>query len=149
MFATDVTKRKAAEAMIDSQRRAIMEMSTPVTSIWDGVLMLPLVGVIDSKRALDITARILEEIGSSQATCFILDISGVAIIDTAVANYLIKITKATRLMGCRTLISGLSPAIAQTIVDLGIDVGDVQTTGNLSDALRLAFDNLGITVSNS
>ena len=78
-----------------------------------------------------------------------LDISGVAIIDTAVANYLIKITKATRLMVCKSLISGLSPAIAQTIADLGIDVGDVQTTGQLSDALRLAFDNVGITVSNS
>ena len=148
-FATDVTERKAAEALIDSQRRAIVEMSTPVTSIWAGVLMLPLVGVIDSKRAQDITARILEDIASSEATCFILDISGVAIIDTAVANYLIKITKATRLMGCKSLISGLSPAIAQTIADLGIDVGDVQTTGQLSDALRLAFDNVGITVSNS
>ncbi len=131
------------------QSKSLIEMSTPVTSIWDGILMLPLVGIIDSKRALDITARILEEISSSQATCFILDISGVAVIDTAVANYLIKITKATRLMGCESLISGLSPAIAQTIVDLGIDVGNVQTTGNLSDALRLAFDSVGLTVSNS
>lgn len=131
------------------QSKSLIEMSTPVTSIWEGILLLPLVGIIDSKRALDITARVLEEIASSQATCFILDISGVAVIDTAVANYLIKITKATRLMGCESMISGLSPAIAQTIVDLGIDVGDVQTTGNLRDALRLAFDNVGLTVSAS
>ena len=131
------------------QSQSLIEMSTPVTSIWDGILMLPLVGIIDSKRAMDITARVLEEIASSQATCFILDISGVAVIDTAVANYLIKITKATRLMGCESLISGLSPAIAQTIVDLGIDVGNVQTTGNLRDALRLAFNNVGISVSTS
>jgi len=129
------------------QSKSLVEMSTPVTSIWDGVLMLPLVGIIDSRRAMDITARVLEEIAKTQATCFILDISGVAVIDTAVANYLIKITKATRLMGCETIISGLSPAIAQTIVNLGIDVGSVQTTGNLRDALRQAFVNVGLSVS--
>ena len=144
----DTYSQLTNEKMLE-QSKSLIEMSTPVTSIWDGILLLPLVGIIDSKRALDITARILEEIAHSQATCFILDISGVAVIDTAVANYLIKITKATRLMGCKSMISGLSPAIAQTIVDLGIDVGNVQTTGNLRDALRLAFENLGLTVSAS
>ncbi len=148
MITADTYSQLTNEKMFE-QSKSLIEMSTPVTSIWDGILMLPLVGIIDSKRALDITARILEEIASSQATCFILDISGVAVIDTAVANYLIKITKATHLMGCKSMISGLSPAIAQTIVDLGIDVGDVQTTGNLRDALRLAFDNVGLTVSSS
>ena len=103
----------------------------------------------DSGRALDITTRVLEEIARSQARCFILDISGVAVIDTAVANYLIMITKATRLMGCEAMISGLSPSIAQTIANLGIDVGDVQTTGNLRDALRSAFVKTGLTVSAS
>jgi rsbT co-antagonist protein RsbR len=134
------------ESVIE-QSKSLIEMSTPVTAIWEGILLLPLVGVIDSKRALDITARVLEEIANSQSSVLILDISGVAIIDTAVANYLIKITKATRLMGCESLISGLSPAIAQTIVDLGIDVGTIQTTGNLRDALRLAFASVGLTVS--
>lgn len=148
MITVDTYTQLTNEKMLQ-QSKSLIEMSTPVTSIWDGILLLPLVGIIDSKRALDITARVLEEIANSQATCFILDISGVAIIDTAVANYLIKITKATRLMGCESMISGLSPAIAQTIVDLGIDVGDVQTTGNLRDALRLAFDNVGLTVSAS
>ena len=148
MITADTYTQLTNDKMLE-QSKYLIEMSTPVTSIWDGILLLPLVGIIDSKRALDITARVLEEIASSQATCFILDISGVAVIDTAVANYLIKITKATRLMGCESLISGLSPAIAQTIVDLGIDVGSVQTTGNLRDALRLAFDNVGLTVSAS
>ncbi len=146
MITIETYSRLTNEKMLE-QSKSLIEMSTPVTSIWDGILLLPLVGIIDSKRALDITARVLEEIAASQSTCFILDISGVAVIDTAVANYLIKITKATRLMGCESMISGLSPAIAQTIVDLGIDVGDVQTTGNLRDALRLAFDNVGLTVS--
>ena len=148
MITANTYTRLTNEKMLE-QSKALTEMSTPVTSIWDGILMLPLVGIIDSKRAMDITARILEEIASSQSTCFILDISGVAVVDTAVANYLIKITKATRLMGCVSLISGLSPAIAQTIVDLGIDVRGIQTTGNLRDALRLAFDNVGLTVSKS
>ena len=148
MITADTYSQLTNEKMLE-QSKSLIEMSTPVTAIWDGILMLPLVGIIDSKRALDITARVLEEIANSQATCFILDISGVAVIDTAVANYLIKITKATRLMGCESMISGLSPAIAQTIVDLGIEVGDVQTTGNLRDALRLAFDNAGLVVSAS
>jgi len=148
MITAETYTRLTNEKMLE-QSKTLIEMSTPVTSIWDGILMLPLVGIIDSKRAMDITARVLEEIAISQSTCFILDISGVAVVDTAVANYLIKITKATRLMGCESLISGLSPAIAQTIVNLGIDVGDIQTTGNLSDALRLAFDNVGLTVSSS
>ena len=148
MITADTYSQLTSEKMLE-QSKSLIEMSTPVTSIWDGILMLPLVGIIDSKRALDITARVLEEIANSRSTCFILDISGVAVIDTAVANYLIKITKATRLMGCDSMISGLSPAIAQTIVDLGIDVGNIQTTGNLRDALRLAFDNIGLTVSRS
>lgn len=146
MIIADTYTHITNETMIE-QSKSLIEMSTPVTSIWDGILLLPLVGVIDSKRALDITARVLEEIANTQSSVMILDISGVAIIDTAVANYLIKITKATRLMGCESLISGLSPAIAQTIVDLGIDVGTIQTTGNLRDALRLAFSSVGLTVS--
>ncbi len=147
MMITADTYSQITRNMMIEQSKSLIEMSTPVTVIWDGILLLPLVGIIDSKRALDITARVLEEIASSQSSVLILDISGVAVIDTAVANYLIKITKATRLMGCESLISGLSPAIAQTIVDLGIDVGTVQTTGNLRDALRLAFASVGLTVS--
>ncbi len=146
MITADTYSQVTNEVMLE-QSKSMIEMSTPVTAIWDDILMLPLVGIIDSKRALDITARVLEEIGRTQSSCFILDISGVAIIDTAVANYLIKITKACRLMGCEPLISGLSPAIAQTIVNLGIDVGTIQTTGNLREALKHAFDHVGMTVT--
>jgi rsbT co-antagonist protein RsbR len=127
-----------------AQSKSLMEMSTPVTQIWSGILLLPLVGVIDSKRAQDMMNSILAKIAESQARFFILDISGVAIIDTAVANHLIKITKATSLMGCKCTISGVSPAIAQTIVDLGIDVGEVDTTANMRDALAGSFDSLGL-----
>ena len=122
-----------------AQSKAIMEMSTPVTQIWEGILLLPLVGLIDSKRAQDIMDASLAKIAETQARIFILDISGVGVVDTAVANYLIKVTKATRLMGCESTISGVSPAIAQTITELGIDVGNVRTTANMRDALSLAL----------
>ena len=133
------------EAMT-AQSRSLMEMSTPVTQIWEGVLFLPIVGIVDSKRAQEIMNATLTKISQTQSRAFIMDISGVAVVDTAVANYLIKVTKATRLMGCECTISGLSPAIAQTIVELGIDVGRVMTTATMQDALVDAFQRLGLNV---
>ncbi len=108
--------------------------------------MLPVVGVIDSKRSPDILEAMLTKIAATQARYFILDISGVAVVDTAVANHMIKITKATKLMGCECAISGLSPSIAQTRVELGIDVGEIRTTGNLRDAVKMAFDSLNVEI---
>ena len=89
----------------------------------------------------------LEKIAESQARLFILDISGVGIVDTAVANHLIKISRATRLLGCECVISGVSPAIAQTVVDLGIYVGNVKTTATMKDALATAFGQLGLAIA--
>ncbi|MEE8526685.1 MAG: protoglobin domain-containing protein [Thermoanaerobaculia bacterium] len=128
---------------IAEQSASLMQMSTPVTAIWDGILMLPVVGVIDSKRAQDVMNAILEAIDETHAKIVIMDISGVAVVDTAVANHLIKITKATKLMGCECTISGISPAIAQTIVELGVDVGTVTTTSELRAALAHAFRTTG------
>ncbi len=91
----------------------------------------------------------LAKIAETQARIFILDISGVGVVDTAVANNLIKITRATRLMGCECTISGVSPAIAQTIVDLGIDVGRIKTTANMKDALSDAFHRVGMEIARS
>ncbi|MCH8080668.1 MAG: STAS domain-containing protein [Proteobacteria bacterium] len=138
---TEMTNRTIAE-----QGETLMKMSTPVTAIWSGILMLPVVGIIDSKRAQDIMNTMLHKIAETQSRVIILDISGVGIVDTAVANNLIKITKATKLMGCECTISGLSPAIAQTIVELGIDVGSITTTANLKDALETAFAKTGIII---
>ncbi len=134
----DVYSRRTGE-VIAQQSRAMIDMSTPIASIWDGVLMLPIVGILDSQRAEDIMQRMLEKIAEKQAVKFILDISGVAVVDTAVANHLIRMTKAARLMGCETIVSGLSPSVARTIVELGIEVGDMRTTGTLRDALNIAF----------
>jgi len=139
----DVYSRRTSE-VIGQQSRALIDMSTPIAALWDGVLMLPLVGVLDSRRAQDIMQRMLEQIAEKQAVVFILDISGVAVVDTAVANHLIRMTKAARLMGCEAIVSGLSPAVARTIVELGIEVGDMRTTGNLRDALRVASERVGM-----
>ena len=135
------------DELLALQSHAVMEMSTPVTEIWEGILLLPLVGLVDSRRSEDIMHAVLNAISATHAREFILDISGVGVVDTAVANYLIKITRATALMGCESTISGISPAIARTIVQLGVDVGQVRTTATMMDALSNAFARQGITLS--
>jgi rsbT co-antagonist protein RsbR len=134
----DVYARRTGE-VISQQSRAMLDMSTPIAALWNGVLMLPIVGLLDSRRAEDVMQRMLEQIAEKRAEMFILDISGVAVVDTAVANHLIRMTKAAQLMGCDTIVSGLSPSVARTIVELGIDVGEMKTTGTLQDALKIAF----------
>ena len=101
------TYNHLVEQTLTAQSRSLMEMSTPVTEIWQGLLFLPVVGIIDSRRSRDIMNATLSKIAETQARVFILDISGVGVVDTAVANYLIKITRATQLMGCETTISGV------------------------------------------
>lgn len=125
---------------------ALLEMSTPVTPIWEGILLLPLLGIIDSARTQDVMNKSLTKIAETRAKVFVLDISGVGTVDTAVANQLIKITKATQLMGCESIISGISPAVARTIVELGVKVGEVKTTATLRDAFEMALKSTGIDV---
>ena len=136
-FASDIT--------VEVQKRslALLEMSTPVTKIWDGVLFAPIVGIVDSKRSVDIMNKALSSIADTRASTLLLDIGGVAVVDTAVANHLIKIAKAAVLMGCKTIISGISPAIAQTIAELGIDLGAIQTTSTIESALRESISGSG------
>lgn len=142
------TYMRQTHYIIAEQHDSLMQMSTPVTEVWNDILMLPIVGIIDSKRAQDIMTAVLHKIADTHSRSLILDISGVAVVDTAVANHLIKITKATRLMGCTCTISGVSPAIAQTIVELGINVGDIRTTATLKDALRDAFGDMKVALQN-
>ena len=136
-FASDITDE------VQKRSLAMMEMSTPVTKIWEGVLFAPIVGIVDSKRAVDIMNRALSSIADTRARTLMLDIGGVAVVDTAVANHLIKIAKAAVLMGCKTIISGISPAIAQTIAELGIDLGSIQTTSTIESALRESITRPG------
>lgn len=132
---------------IAKQSQALLEMSTPVTQIWEDILMLPVVGIIDSRRAQDLMLTVLKRISQTRAKVFIMDISGVAVVDSGVANHLIKITKSTGLMGCTSLVSGISPEIAQTMVNLGFDVSEISTSATLHDALEHAFRRIGRTVT--
>jgi rsbT co-antagonist protein RsbR len=142
----DTYSQLVAETM-RAQNQALMQLSTPITRLWGGILLLPLVGIIDSHRAQDIMSNSLQKIAAEQAKVFILDIGGVAVVDTAVANHLIKITKAAKLMGCICIISGISPAVAQTIVELGIQIDEISTTANMQDALFQALKLTGIVLT--
>ncbi|WKY45750.1 PAS domain-containing protein [Eubacteriaceae bacterium ES2] len=145
-FFMDITERVNYENRLKEQSHTIREMSTPTIKLWDGVMVLPVVGVIDSMRAQHMMDSILNKIAETYTKVIILDIHGVAAVDTAVANHLIKITKATKLMGCECILSGISPAVAQTIIQLGIDMGTIQTKATLSDALSEAFIMLDLEV---
>ena len=145
-YVIDITSRVRDEQKLREQSRTIMEISTPAISLWEGIVVLPVVGVVDSMRAHQMMNTMLAKIKESSAKIIILDIQGVAAVDTAVANHLIKITKATKLMGCRCLISGISPAVAETLVQLGIDLGDVATNATLKDSLSDAFELLRFEV---
>ena len=129
-----------------TKEQFVNEMVIPVTTLWQDILCIPVVGIVDSKRAQQIMEAILNKILATESKIIILDILGVSTVDTAVANHILKIARAAKLMGCDCIISGMSPAVAQTLVHLGIDVGDIITTTTLKDALVLSFSKLGYEV---
>lgn len=145
-YVIDITERVRDENRLREQSRTIQEISTPAISLWDGILVLPVLGVVDSLRAKQMMNSMLTKIRETSAKTIILDIEGVAAVDTAVASHLIKITKATKLMGCHCIISGISPAVAEALVQLGIDLGDVATNSSLRDALGDAFTSMNLEV---
>ncbi|WP_321493780.1 STAS domain-containing protein [uncultured Desulfobacter sp.] len=145
-YILDITERVRQENKLKEQSRTIMEISTPAIKLWDRVVILPVVGVVDSLRAQQMMNTMLTKIMETAAKVIILDIQGVAAVDTAVANHLIKIAKATKLMGCRCIISGISPAVAQTLVQLGIELGEISTNSTLKDALSDAFKLMDLEV---
>lgn len=143
-IADDITPQKRMAAEREKQQALIMEMSTPVMQLWDNILLLPVVGLVDSKRVQLIMETALQKILDYQAKLLILDIQGVPSVDSAVANHLIQITKATRLMGCTSIVTGISPEISQALVNLGIELGDIQTQATLKDGVSFSLSNLGM-----
>jgi rsbT co-antagonist protein RsbR len=135
------------EEVLKHQSRSIIEMSTPISVIWNGVLLLPLVGILDSARAESVTEKILLGVRDSNASAVIIDISGVSSVDTEVAGHIMNMSKATRLMGCELMVAGISPKVAQTIVSLGVDVGIMRTTATLRDALAFGLKTAGMEIS--
>ena len=142
-IASDITEKKRLDAERNKQAALIMEMSTPVMRLWDNILLLPIVGLVDSKRVQLIMESVLEKILDFQAKVIILDIQGVPSVDSAVANHLIKVTKATRLMGCTCIITGISPEISQALVNLGIELTDILTQATLKDGVNTSLKSIG------
>jgi rsbT co-antagonist protein RsbR len=122
-----------------------MELSTPVVKLWEGILALPLIGTLDSARTQVIMESLLNQIVESEATIAIIDITGVPMVDTLVAQHLLKTVAAARLMGADCIISGIRPQIAQTIVQLGVELGEVTTKASMAAAFRLALQKSGQT----
>ena len=141
--AMEVHQRRQ-EATIERQREEMEELSTPVVSIWDGIVALPLIGTLDSVRTQVVMEVLLEEIVDREADVAILDITGVPMVDTATAQHLLRTIKAIRLMGAECIISGVRPQIAQTMVTLGVDLGTVETRSTMASALRHAFRKRGM-----
>ena len=135
----DVTERQEYEQRLRRQHEEIMELSTPVIQVWDKVLTLPLIGTLDSMRAARLTEGLLVRIGETQAEVVIFDISGVPTIDTMVAQHLLQTVQAAALMGTVSIMCGVRPETAQTMVHLGIDIGQLLARGTLQDALQLAL----------
>jgi len=138
--------QKTREDVIHRQQQELLELSTPVVKLWDGVLALPLIGTLDSARTQVVMESLLQRIAESGSQIAIIDITGVPTVDTLVAQHLIKTVTAIRLMGADCIISGVRPQIAQTIVHLGVDLGSVVTKANIADALALALQKLGLTI---
>ena len=120
---------------IEQQAAAIRELTTPVMEIWDDILVLPIVGVVDTRRSMDIMNNLLEKIVEAQAKCAIIDITGVEMVDTKTADYLLKVVRAASLLGTRCVLTGLSAAVAQTLVEIGADLTEVRTLRNLKAGL--------------
>ncbi|HEX7979390.1 MAG TPA: STAS domain-containing protein [Gemmatimonadaceae bacterium] len=138
---------RARQELISRQQQDMLELSTPVVKLWDGVLALPMIGTLDSSRTQVVMETLLQRIVETGSDVAILDITGVPTVDTLTAQHLLKTVTAARLMGAECIISGIRPQIAQTIVHLGVDLGDVITKATLADAFKLALSRLGLTVA--
>ena len=131
---------------IAQQRATIRELQTPVIQVWEGILALPIVGTVDTARAQDMTEALLERIVATGSEIVLLDITGVPVVDTAVARHLLETVSAARLLGADVLIVGLSSRTAMTLVQLGIDLSHVTTRATLAKGLEFAFRRLGLAV---
>jgi len=141
------TAQRAREEVINRQQQELLELSTPVVKLWDGILALPMIGTLDSARTQIVMESLLQKIVDTESQIAILDITGVPTVDTLVAQHLLKTVTALRLMGAECIISGVRPQIAQTIVHLGVDLQGVTTKASLADALALAMKRIGFAVT--
>jgi anti-anti-sigma factor len=151
MLKEQITERKQAEEerarlqqeIIEAQRLALRELSTPIVPVLEGVLVLPLVGGIDTRRAQQIMETLLEAIGQHQAEVVLIDITGVPVVDTGVAHHLLQVTRAAALLGAKCVLVGISPEVAQTIVALGLNLSGITTKADLQAGIEYALETTG------
>ncbi|HEX7932976.1 MAG TPA: STAS domain-containing protein [Paraburkholderia sp.] len=134
------------QEIIERQQQELLDLTTPVVRLWDSIVALPLIGTLDSERTQVVMESLLDAIVENEAAIAIIDITGVPTVDTLVAQHLLKTVAAARLMGAECIISGIRPQIAQTIVHLGVDLGDVVTKATLAEALKVALRRVGLAV---
>lgn len=139
--------QKTREDVISRQQKEMMELSTPVVKLWEGILILPLIGTLDSARTQQVMENLLQKIVDTSSEVAIIDITGIPLVDTLVAQHLIKTISAARLMGTECILSGIRPQIAQTIVHLGISLQQITTKATLADAVTAAIQKAGFTIS--
>jgi len=142
LYTTEI-HQTAREEVIRRQGEEMLELSTPVIQLWDGILALPIIGTLDSSRTQVVMEALLQQVVATRSPIAILDITGVPTVDTLTAQHLLKTVAATRLMGAECIISGIRPQIAQTIVHLGVELTGVITKASLADAFRIALEKLG------
>jgi rsbT co-antagonist protein RsbR len=138
--------QKGREEIITRQQQELLDLSTPVIKLWNGIVAMPLIGTLDSERTQVVMESLLESIVANEASVAIIDITGVPTVDTLVAQHLLKAVAAARLMGTECVISGIRPQIAQTIVHLGVDLGSVTTKSTLADALKIALTKCDLMI---
>jgi rsbT co-antagonist protein RsbR len=136
-------RERLQQEVIEAQKRAVRELSTPIIPVMERIIVMPLIGSIDTLRAKDITRALLAGIREHRAKVVILDITGVPIVDSGVANHLNKTIQAARLKGAQTIVTGIADAVAEAIVDLGIDWSDIETLADLQTGLRVALAKMG------
>lgn len=141
-----IERESAQQSTIEEQRRTISELETPVLQVWKGILALPLVGSVDTARAQQMTETLLERITETNSEVVILDVTGVPVVDTAVARHLLDTISAARLLGAEAMVVGLSTRTAVTLVHLGVDLSSVTTRASMAKGLELAFARLGLEV---
>jgi rsbT co-antagonist protein RsbR len=146
LYTTEISL-KSREEVIRRQQQDMLELSTPVVKLWEGILALPLIGTLDSARTQVVMESMLQKIVETGSMVAIIDITGVPTVDTLVAQHLLKTVTAARLMGADCIISGIRPQIAQTIVHLGVTLGDVTTKATLADAFLVALQRTGYSIS--
>jgi rsbT co-antagonist protein RsbR len=145
--AEEALAQKAASEALSRRAQEILDISTPVVQVWEGIILAPIIGTLDSQRTQQLTEKILDGIVETRSTVALIDITGVPAVDTQTARHLIESISAVRLLGADVILTGIRPAIAQTLVHLGIDLGGVTTRSSLAAGLRAAMENLGLRVN--